>query len=174
MRSVRRSIQVVLVWLTAVTTLIASVPHFNCVCPNGNQKQFCFLSLSSSGAGCCCGGSCCAIDSVKKCCDQGGLAAGSQGEQTCCCCETKGQSKPQAPANDTQFDGRSCTKTLASGESVVAPAKECNEQDSSGLSVPTSPLIPLRAVSPVPCLSMEVYQLPPPTDLVITLKHFII
>lgn len=165
--------QAVLVWLTVVTTLIASVPHFDCVCPNGKHKPFCLGVCSSRTGGCCCGGSCCVSASGEKCCGQAQQPSSDpQGEQSCCG-ESKEQSKPDTPAKVNQVKGSCCTKTLAQGAFVVTPTKVTAEQN--GLSVPVSPsTVVLPAPMPAASLLSWEHQLPPPTDLVITLQHFLI
>src|SRR5262245_45091412 len=52
-----QSLKIVVVWLTAGSTLVAGVPHFDCVCPNGSRRPCCAEFSRSSGDnnknGCC-------------------------------------------------------------------------------------------------------------------------
>jgi hypothetical protein len=174
-----RAAQAGFVWLTAVTTLFAGVSPFACICPNGRHKPFC-LGISSTRTGCCCG-ACGSSSSEGKCCccqSQGATPYG-QAEQTCCC-ENRGQPGTDSDTStpSIQGNGRCCQKTLARDERVgVSPAVDSHKQNrAGGFSVPLPPLV----VVPSPPMagrypfSWQSYELPPPTDLVIALQHFLI
>lgn len=175
MRTIHRLLQATLVWLTAATTLAASVPHFDCVCPNGHRKQFC-LGMSSSGGGCCCGGSCCSSSGPGKCCSARDVLPKATDEQSSCC-KSHRPSRPN-PASTHVEKSSCCTKTLAPGELLSAPElkrlldQNVMEEFSVPLSM-TASVSPLAMSSGRPfCWRRHV--LPPPTDLVISLQHFLI
>ena len=166
------------VWLTAVATLIASVPHCDCLCPNGQRKPFC-LGVSTARSGCCCGGSCCSSSpGGDGCCQAHGPApAAPEGEHASCC--TSKQPKTGLPGPAAQAGGGCCQKTLANGESATpAPSPEAGQQTlKDALGVPV-----LGAVVQGPRVQVEggcafpwdSHQLPPPTDLVVSLQRFVI
>jgi hypothetical protein len=168
-----RAIQTGFIWLTAVTTLIAGVPHFDCLCPNGRHKPFC-SGIVSSHTGCCCGGSCCSSSAGKACCQ----AEDSSPRRQAPCC---GDSQP--PNADARIPGihvsaRCCQKTFAQEEFVgVCLVKKSDKQNlTERFSVP---LLPLAADPTVPQVRRPLpsglpYELPPPPDLVIALQHFLI
>ena len=74
--------------------------------------------------------------------------------------------------------GSGCRKTLAPSEFVsITPTKECSTQSSTGgffAVLPQLALPPSIAVAGACPLAWREYGLPPPTDLVITLQHFVI
>src|SRR4051812_29868431 len=78
----RRSMSVLTVWLTAATTLFATSPHFECVCPDGTRKPFCLSSFLGDPS--CCGQETCA-------------SAGNQHDGApSCCCASHGVQAPKA------------------------------------------------------------------------------
>src|SRR5438552_17897173 len=68
------------VWLTAIMTLVAGLPHWQCLCPNGNTKSAC-LEITSSAQACCCNGGCCG----KQCGSAGQASFANQTETHSCC-----------------------------------------------------------------------------------------
>lgn len=48
-----RVARLLVVWLTAATTLLAGTPRLACQCPDGSRKPFCFAFLTSTTTGCC-------------------------------------------------------------------------------------------------------------------------
>jgi hypothetical protein len=157
-----RTIQAWLIWSTAVATLIAGVPHLECLCPNGRQKPFC-LSIVSSRTGCYCGGSCCASAAAEKPCCRSGR-------------------QPSADSNilGIQVSRDCCQKTLAQDQIVgVTPTTKRAQQSAdcrlqiADLPGTLQPLIGKR--QPRLCLSLrQEFDLSPPEDLVIALQHFLI
>jgi hypothetical protein len=149
--------------LTAFMTLVAGMPHFHCVCPNGHIKPFC-LSFFSQTA-CCCAGSCCAVPGAA---DEERPAK----QTSCCCCQA---SRRQAGEPDQQFHATGCTKTLVDAEAsnVTAPVRDV-EQDAG-----TIAWVALSEISVVmPILASEAGRLTPPChrspppDLLTLLQHF--
>ena len=178
MEIIVRAVQTGLVWLTAVTTLVGSVPHFDCLCPNGQHKLFC-LGISASPTGCCCGGSCCSSSESGKCCCQARESSPeARAKHLRCCCESQRQTSADAPGPGLQVKGSCCQKTVIRDELVgVSPTKESPKQNGAdGFSVVLPPLALVHALPVVSesWLSWHRYDLPPPTDLVITLQHFLI
>src|SRR5437763_8321636 len=92
----------VVVLLTTATTLFATSPHFECVCPDGSRKPFC-LSTFLGSSSCCCQGACCSPSEP---------AAGNT-PPACCCCKHNGESPrptessavPNAPAGRPSAPG---------------------------------------------------------------------
>jgi len=176
MRVLRQKLRIASTWLTAATFLVTAVPHFRCVCPNGHVKPFC-LSVLSQTTGCCCGGACCPANQGGRCCCQpGGDGLPSAGAEGGGCCAEGPPLRPRpAEGTDSHLRGTSCHKTPAV-EELLAPAPErLAGQDwaGPGLVLPPadtaafSPFVPRQ-------LSWQSYQLPPPTDLVITLQHLLV
>lgn len=177
MTRVRRWLLTAVVWLTAATTLIGGVPHFDCVCPNGNHKPFCF-GFGCGGNGCCCAGSCC------SCAANSSLVPGSsthsakatQSKSPCCCHKAK-QPPRVGPNPSPQMQCPGCHKTLIQAELVVAPTEPNAAQLFTAEWSVIAVGIPLDLVVPSPAGSWTVWEphrLPPPTDLVIALRHFLI
>lgn len=195
MRRLRRTVWKGFICLTAFMSLAASTPHFVCRCPNGQVKPFC-LGPSSKTTGCCCGGACCCASGQGQdcCCRSSGTATGGEGKKAACCCCSQHRKTPvaetgqglrghrhQLPAESSgtvpQFKSTCCVKTLAQQSFVAAThVKTTISEDvtpgrcllaDSGLAA----LFPGVGRFPAP---WQVHLLPPPTDLVITLQHFLI
>ncbi len=99
MRILRRTFVAATVWLTAVTTVVADLPHLECRCPDGRVKPFC---LAAVAPGCCCAGSCCQTTAGtapvrKACCSQSHRSSdrGPSARSTGC---TKSPAPAPAPA----------------------------------------------------------------------------
>jgi hypothetical protein len=78
--SLRKAVHAGIVWLTAVTTLIAAFPQLACACPGREAKAISPLSTMFSPGGCPCGNGCCkacAGDPRRNCCTGGDHGKGS-------------------------------------------------------------------------------------------------
>src|SRR5437016_10654975 len=67
MAHLRRVALAAQVWLTAVMTVVAGVPRFDCVCSNGQSKQA-RLGFTSPSSGCCCQRNAPDASTPKACC----------------------------------------------------------------------------------------------------------
>lgn len=161
------------VCLTAVTTLIAGLPHYDCICPNGDHKPFC-LSRPVQRNGCCCGGACCSSSPGGKCCCQGSDWGVNTKKG---CCQDK-QPSLKEPRSGSAVGSLCCQKTFAQSEFVaVTSAKPAAGQafaDSLSLPLPQPALVSCGPMAGRCQFSWHNYGLPPPPDLVITLQHFVI
>ena len=171
MRSLHRTALVALIWLTAASTLLAGLPHFECACPAA-RPQPASPDAKAKAAGCCC--SCCVAP------------PGEPEAQRPCCRPESQQPRPakpkqtaKAPAGAPELTQSRCAKTLppASDSVTAAVAKT----DAAGWHTPE--LLAQAATGPdatlsvcgLPCrLPWLIAHEPPPTDLVITLQHFVI
>ena len=160
-----------LVWLLAVTSLVASAPRFDCVCPNGDRKV-CFPGLFSRGAGCCCGNVCCPSS------DRPADVTGDGAEHPKGCRACAGHTPQDADGSDSLFSAPCCKKTPAEARPLVEPPTKAAAGDDStdGFSLllthpAFSALLPVPSFRP---FSRQCYDLPPPPYLVLTLRHFII
>lgn len=173
-----RVVQTGAIWLTAVMTLIAGSPHFDCRCPNGNVKPFC-LALLSGKTGCCCEGSCCSASSGD---DGEALAAHASlsatvAKKTCCCCKAHQENARDESQTDARLGKAGCQKILAEAAAAVAePAVKAPEQAlTTHLFVPAPELVMGQDGFGVSdCLYASHYHWPPPTDLVTVLQRFLI
>ncbi len=176
MKFLGSAVQVGFVCLTAVSTLIAGVPHFDCICPNGTHKAFCLGSASPRTGGCCCGGSCCSSSAGGSCQAQDSSPA-PQGDQACCC-KSQPQPSSEAPATGSQVKGSCCTKTLAEGQLLtVSPTTTGAHQNLTDNF--STPLPQPASRYPALVVGQSLFawhrcDLPPPPDLVLTLQHFLI
>jgi hypothetical protein len=175
---VLRAVQTGAIWLTAIMTLVAGTPHFDCRCPKGNVKPFC-LALLTGKTGCCCEGSCCSATSGE---DVKTLAAHASPsatvpKETCCCCEAHQENTNSESRNEPKLGNVGCQKTLAEAiMAVPAPAVKAPVQDlTTHLIVPApEPVTGQDGFGACGCLFVNHYHWPPPTDLVTVLKHFLI
>src|SRR4051794_16517190 len=164
------------VWLTAVMTLVAGLPHFDCRCPNGQVKRFC-LGRASPPSGCCCGGACCSSASGGRCCCRsGGAASARQAEKRSCCGRHTRLNDERPSAAGVKAQHTCCSKVLAQVQAFVpSPAKPAVDPDQAPAVLPPAAdivctLVP-RAHTRTP---WHVHLLAPPTDLVTLLQHFLI
>src|SRR5262245_2641030 len=123
MHTLCRMVRISGILLTAIMTLVAGLPHFSCVCPDGNVKPFCF-GTSSAKSGCCCNGACCSSsEGVASCC-----CAHSRGPAgnaiSASCCQQQGKESSWSHSNRHQVGRSGCTKTLASSLLVILPRAE--------------------------------------------------
>jgi hypothetical protein len=167
-------VQVLLTWLTMAATLLAAVPHFDCVCPNGNRKPYCF-NVSSKRNSCCCGGACCSTSTAQSCCQAKQLESDGPGKGMPCC-KSKQQSNTNAATSIDKVEGSRCKKTLAQGVVVIVTPKNVTAKNSpTGAStVPPLDVVVLPAVLSHSLFSWNNFRLPPPTDLIVAFQHFLV
>lgn len=159
-----------LVWLTAIMTLIAGLPHVDCHCPNGRVKPFC-LGFVSGCSSCCCRGSCCSSVPGGSCCCRTRTTQSSASGKTSPCCGGEHRSGTYA------IRSACCVKSLAEAE-ALALSGELETGDAEGIpstTLPSQALLPhllagarwLRASGPA-------HSLAPPQDLVTVLQRLLI
>ena len=175
MRRLRNIAGVMMVWATAATTLLAATPHYDCRCPDGSIKTFCF----GSGAGessCCCSGTCSKAKNGKSCCRTGSSGSRSTAKPACCCKQSKpagaSVASEKKPLNEPVVRGSCCQKIL------VQP--EIQSSDRASPIVDETPVVATAVLlaAKIEYLSdvalsrtWQVQWLPPPTDLVTTLHR---
>lgn len=195
----QRLLSVACVWLTAISTLLASFPRFECECPNGQKKVICLGFLTSSG--CCCGGNsgcgtgpCCgggtssplpdaaestespeSTKSLPKChCHQDNESNVTSGENTSPPREIANK-KQKKESTGPQFDGPSCQKHLVPPTLVsFDPADDVQADELKAEAVLFSLSASEFAEEPCQVREWSICSIPPPTDLVISLLHLII
>lgn len=159
----RRTATAGLVWLTAVMTLTAGLPHFRCECPNGSVKPFCFGVFCSS-TGNCCGNACpAARGSVRACADAHRAA--------CCCYGAKGRRAAPSGGHPVA-QGRGCVKSFAPHTRYVVSRPRAAD----------GAAVNYYAAAVTNAYSRTALRLPrgahppspPPSDLVIVLQRFLI
>ena len=164
-------------WLTAVMTLVAAVPHFDCRCPDGRVKPFC-LSIARDASGCCCGATCCSSAKGGTCCCGAHTQASSGKAQVISCCNHHPDQKTASSPTGHHAVGHSgCTKTLAQPQVVSIS----NGKTAFTKAVTFTAFLPPQ---PAPLLSLptmahgypgwEEHLRPPPTDLLTLLRRLII
>jgi hypothetical protein len=172
MRCLRRALLAGFVWLTALSTLLAGAPHCRCVCPDGRIKPFC-LALPMKFTGCCTSDACCLRTSESR--PVKPVKAGS-----CCCQKAKARPGPVGVrlGNTGRVENSGCKRALtdAAPADVTARQEIAPDALAAGLLVaPPSPGLPPRGpgAGRQPS-SWQNHCLPPPTDLVVILQHFLI
>jgi hypothetical protein len=153
-----------LTYLTAIMTLFAGFPHFECRCPTGQIKLFCFGSASPASENSCCEG-------------HGDLAAGPVKQKACCRHCPRGP-RGGAPLGQSHLQAPGCQKVLAqaegfalsSGKTVV---REIAVGPADFVSAPQALLLalPTAAQRQISCLF---HLLAPPMDLAIRLQRLLI
>ena len=169
----RRTIWAGLSWLTAVMTLVAGFPHFQCQCPNGSIKPFCFGVFCSS-TGCCCN---VCSGGPKGYCRTGKGAVLGKGRAACCCRHTSSSSVPGSSSGAPGVQATGCQKSLVQHQHFVTSAsiKVTHNRVAFDSILPAfttfSRLDPARAMAAKQGLHSAA---PPPSDLVIVLQRFLI
>jgi hypothetical protein len=166
-------------WLTAIMMLVAGTPHFHCRCPNGRIKPFC-LALLTGKTGCCCDGSCCSAfpgDDAKGLATHASPSA-TVAKKTCCCGKAHQDNTRDESRTAPRLGKAGCQKTLAEAAAAVSePSVKVSVLDlTAHLLVPApEPMMEHDGFGPWDYLSAYHYhRIPPPTDLVTVLQHFLI
>lgn len=169
MRTVRKECWAVFVWATATSTLIASTPHFVCRCPDGTIKEFCF--------GCCGGKTCCSTKGGKGSCCKGN-PSGEKGPKHVSCCQAKrGQPDRRGSVNGSSVSQKCCERTLAQTENLSVNREDAkvNASLSHCFAIPSETVLGQFTQINLPAhTAWQVYRVPPPTKLVVTLLHLVI
>ncbi len=160
--------------LTALTTLVAGLPHFQCQCPNGAIKPFC-LGVFCSSSGCCCGDACSGTPKNPRC--NAKSAPGRKGRPACCCAHPSSQPTPRRSDGPPGVEGRGCQKSLAQ-QQQLAPSAPSTVGHDHGAANPTlfapAALTQLGSARPATEINGLHLAAPPPSDLVIVLQRFLI
>src|ERR1019366_7460198 len=178
MGRLRNMTGVLTVWSTAAATLLAGTPHYNCRCPDGSIKRFCFSSASGQSS-CCCNGMDCFLKTSegKSCCRK--QTAGNQGaaNPSGCCKASKSQvASVSKPVKELTVGGACCQKTLAERE-FQSSVRGTTIVDEASVAVFVSPAA--RAIeyfsnaAPRRTIFLVHWSLPP-TDLVMALHRLTI
>src|SRR5579875_411569 len=96
------------IWTTAVSTLLAGMPHLQCRCPDGRIKPFCWSILLPST---CCNRSCCSDPAGFR----SELKKPEAAKKPCCCCQASRQAENH-PSQQIRPQG--CQKTIAKVQTV--------------------------------------------------------
>lgn len=156
-----RKVRAAFVWLTALMTLAAGLPRFDCRCPDGQVKLFC---TGQTSAACCCDNSCCSPTPTRGTTPQ--VAPADY-------CPRCGH-EPTAPAG-AAVGGASCVMTLAEAPDLSAgEARTAAEPESDVDTLAPISLGGIQATQPAQAPTCQAGLPPPPLDLVILLCHFII
>jgi hypothetical protein len=92
------------VWLTALLTLVAGLPHVQCRCPSGRIKVFC---PGDATGGCCATAASCSPP--EACCAPTHAAPVREDVRSCCC---HASAPATEIASETGVAAMRCTKTL--------------------------------------------------------------
>src|SRR5262245_60405924 len=111
---VRHIAVTVQVWLTAIMTLVAGLPHFQCLCPDGTTKAVCVVPAPDS---CCCNGGCCGKESAKKCCTVSRAKSANRTNVRGCCGGSMARSTSSNHGQQMQAAG--CSRSLAAPAQVA-------------------------------------------------------
>jgi len=161
-------------WLTAIMTLVAGLPHFVCQCPNGSIKPF-SLGIFCSSSGCCCGDLCSGAPKDSRCAVK--AASSRKGRPACCCAHRSGRPTPKQTGGPPRVEGRGCQKSPAPQQNLApsAPTKLSQDRGAaySALLNPTISTRPFAARTGTERAGLHLAA-PPPSDLVIVLRRFLI
>ena len=159
-------------WLTAIMTLVTSLPHFRCQCPNGSIKPFCFGVFCSS-TGCCCGDACSGATRGPGC-NAKPAAAGIW--RAACCCGHTGNRPTRNSGDPAQVQAPGCQKTLAQQHlAPAAPTKVVHDGAAVDSFLPALAAWPRLDSAHTRAAKKGLHSAaPPPSDLVIVLQRFLI
>lgn len=161
-----------IVWLTAITTLIAGFPHFDCRCAGGKVKLFC-LGIVAQDSGCCCGGACCSADQGSTCCQKQKRDSSTGVARKSSCC----QGSQHLPKGTSCVGAAGCVKSLAQLHDQVPPdgPKVVTKDLVAGMMLPPQ-FVLADSLTPTSHshLPPQRYLLSPPTDLITVLQRLVI
>ena len=172
MRRVRKISCSLVVLATAVSTLLANVPLTVCACSPVPVSQNA-SSQEAAPYSCCCGNNCCPTTS-----NEGSCCAPKPGKND------TAQPMPGEPAAPRQKDTPPSEPALNAPDcqQAVAPTKTFSIEHRHANAIEVVVLVHSFSVEPI-CpaqakiaspLTWRVHRVPPPTDLVISLQHFVI
>jgi hypothetical protein len=175
---VGRTALVARAWLMAAGVLLAGIPHFHCRCPNGEEKPMC-LGLASKATGCCCGGSCCSSAERSGCpCCQGGDSGSVEAQANSPCCRDQSQATSEQAFSGSRLERNGCARTPVQTEAFgITHIKTVADPDPTRgpfQAVPSPVFLSSSSWAAQSPSSWQTYALPPPTDLIVVLEHFII
>jgi hypothetical protein len=175
---VGRTALVARAWLMAVGVLLAGLPHFHCRCPNGEEKRMC-LGLASKPTNCCCGGSCCSSAQGSDCpCCLRGASGSIEGQPDSPCCRHQSQANSEQAFSGSRLGCGGCARTPAQVEAFgITHIKTVANGDltpGSFQALPSPVFLSSSSRAAHGPSSWQTDALPPPTDLIIVLEHFII
>jgi hypothetical protein len=165
------------VWMTAITTLFASISPCQCVCPNGSRKPFC-LGITCGTRGCCCCGACCGSGQANgdgANVERTGVEATNQ-KCCCCCCRATAARDSATTAEHNHVQSKGCRLTLSQAQIATDSRRVAADNDSlPALLFREAPsrVLPISITIPV-VWSYETYRPPPPPDFIVVFLHFVI
>jgi hypothetical protein len=156
------------VWLTAIMTLVAGLPHWQCLCPNGTTKS---ARLELTAQACCGNGDCCG----KRCCSAGRATVAKQNETRNCCKQLTAAASQKSDGQPT-MQTAGCSRSLAANDQIaVSPSKRADVYQNVLLQSPalghSTPMLMPAAHSPT---VWETHLLVPCTDRVLTFSRLVI
>jgi hypothetical protein len=161
MTLLRRTFLVGMVWLAAAGTLLAGFPRLECLCPANvaTEKQ----SAPAKRGCCCCGGECASGEGCPSC----GRAAQSPDEDDPAVLKASGPALKRVP----------CQRVPVRAEIVTAVDNAANKA-AAGHAVALAGHLCLTHAILSSFVSNQrdsraIHLLPPPTDLVTVLQHFL-
>ena len=179
MRRLQNIASILIVWATATSTLLASVPHCVCRCPDGSIKYFCFAAWSGETSSCCAGQTCCA----KK-----ETSSGEQSKPKRSCCQQRSTNpkkdisvvaprSAREPGAGPVFQATGCQKTLEQSEAQSLPRMSADANEIYLSVYHCLPVIDGSIPIPSTASTRAIWQIhgpPPPTDFVTTLHRLTI
>jgi hypothetical protein len=152
-----------LTYLTAIMTLVAGFPHFECLCPSGQIKLFCFGSPSPASSNACCH-------------DRDHLATGPAKQHSSCCHRHEGK-RGEVPSYPSAFQAAACRKVLTQAEtfgltSGKRAVREVTQASANPVSCPQGLLFPFPTCAPR-SIVRSFFLLAPPTDLTVRLQRLL-
>jgi hypothetical protein len=156
-----------LVWLTAAMTLIAATPRDVCACRA--------LANYPSGSLCCCPAGESPANSTKG---PGAKPHSRKPRKACCCCEAKSEHSCPPLRADCQARQLPCIRSMVQAEFLIPSTTDTSVSkdvtDNLVLLPQSSSPALFRGVSEHGRRVWLLHLSSPPTDLVISLQHFII
>jgi hypothetical protein len=161
MATIGKTILTAPVYLTAIMTLIAGMPHFVCRCPINLPKAE--SEPAAHVAVCCCCGSC-------------GSTLGGEQQDKLSCCSQKSPGKSKGTTRSPRATGGDCTKVIGTPkEPAVATIKSAKPVE---ISVWAASLVflslPAQAELSDSVSRWTGHSPAPPTDRVISLQRLLI
>jgi hypothetical protein len=172
MRRIRRIFCSLVVLATAASTLLANVPLAVCACSPVPVSQN-TTSEETAPSSCCCGNNCCPTTSNERSCctpkpDKKNTTKPMPGSPSA-------PEQKEVPTNEPALNAPDCQQAVAPTKTFSIEQRHANAGEVVILvhSVAVEPACLTQPGMASP-LTWQVHRVPPPTDLVVALQHFVI
>ena len=176
MRRIRKIIWSFIVLATVASTLLANTPLIVCACWTGQEKKL-IVPTDAKSSSCSCGSNCCpSTDHQKPCCKKPADKKTMKPTLPLPTDQPQDEQGTDPSHNEPAINSPDCQKTMAQPEVFSLNLREVTAGGVliDFLQSPPSDQYDVLPVTFSSQVNWQAYRLPPPTDLVVALQHFLI